>query len=124
MLASLPLCLTFFATTGVGNRNLRAGPPRATLASDDAVVTAPMRSTAELLAVHPDPDKTPREVIDVMMSALHRDHLNSLEHPFLGSEVALRFLSTTHQVPQRGQSGRLGGAIAGHHGPLRLHLKA
>ena len=33
-----------------------------------------------------------------MMSAIHRDHLNSLAHPYLGCEVALRFLASTHQA--------------------------
>ena len=31
---------------------------------------------------------------------------------------------STRPASQHGQSGRLGGAISGHHGPIRLHLKA
>ena len=43
------------------------------------------------------------------------------------SKAALWFLAPVNPaqlVPQHGQSGRLGGAIAGHYGHPRLHLKA
>ena len=39
--------------------------------------------------------------------------------PFLGGWVLVSAL-----VSQHGQSRRLGGAISGHHGLVRLHLKA
>ena len=106
VLAALPCCLAFSATTRFASSSrpavsFRADSMRATLVDDavsDAVVAAPLRGADELLTVHPGPDQSPRDVIDTMMSAIHRDHLNSLVHPYLGCEVALRFLASTHQA--------------------------
>ena len=50
-----------------------------------------------------------REVIDIMMACTHRHHLNDPARPFLGCEVAMRFLSTTHQAAS---FDRLGGPPA------------
>ena len=50
------------------------------------------------MAEPPGPRVEVREVIDSMMAAVHRDFLNTPEHPYLGCEVAMRFLSSTHQA--------------------------
>ena len=50
------------------------------------------------MAERPGPNVQVREVIDSMMAAVHRDYLNTPEHPFLGALCAMRFLSSTHQA--------------------------
>ena len=45
-----------------------------------------------------------------MMSAVHRSNVNSVEHPYLGCDVALRFLASTHQFA--GVAEQLGGPPA------------
>jgi len=66
--------------------------------ADGEVVTGPALSAEELVAERPGPRVEVREVIDSMMAAVHRDFLNTPEHPYLGCEVAMRFLSSTHQA--------------------------
>ena len=53
--------------------------------ADGEVVSGPQLSAEQLLAERPGPRVQVREVIDSMMAAVHRDYLNTPEHPFLGA---------------------------------------
>lgn len=66
--------------------------------ADGQVVDGPVLSVEQLMAERPGPNVQVREVIDSMMAAVHRDYLNTPEHPFLGALCAMRFLSSTHQA--------------------------
>lgn len=66
--------------------------------ADGEVVSGPALNAEQLQAERPGPRVEVREVIDSMMASVHRDHLNTPQHPYLGCEVAMRFLSSTHQA--------------------------
>lgn len=74
-------------------------------AAADVVVTAPALTAEQLLVQQPRSGMLLSEVIDTMMAALHRTNSDSPDRPYLGCEVALRFLSTTHQAAQLCNSG-------------------
>jgi hypothetical protein len=74
-------------------------------ATADVVVTAPALTAEQLLVQQPRSGMLLSEVIDTMMAALHRTNSDSPDRPYLGCEVALRFLSTTHQAAQLCNSG-------------------
>ena len=106
----LPCYAAFSGQAGVPPPQLRRAssrllqditrPARGTRGTADGeVVTGPaLLSAEELVAERPGPRVEVREVIDSMMAAVHRDFLNTPEHPYLGCEVAMRFLSSTHQA--------------------------
>ena len=85
---------------------IRSAPAAvATATGDDALRSAPTAEQGRALAtVQPSPALQPREVIDYMLSALHKSNLDSPSARF-GCEVALRFLAPSNPAskasPQR-----------------------
>ena len=75
--------------------------------ADGVVVSSPPLDGDALLALRPNPELSTRELIDAMMAAVHRDNLGDREsaRPYLGAEVALRFLSSTHQAASLQKDG-------------------
>ena len=75
--------------------------------ADGVVVSSPPLDGDALLALRPTPELSTRELIDAMMAAVHRDNLGDREsaRPYLGAEVALRFLSSTHQAASLQKDG-------------------
>lgn len=65
---------------------------------EGVVVDGPTLTATQLLDKRPRAGLEVGEVIDTMMSCLHKSHVHPLDRPYLGCEVALRFLSTTHQA--------------------------
>jgi len=80
---------------------LRSGLSRASRAGlcaeqPAAAQPSPLFSVQQLAAAQPSQALGPREVIDLVLAALHRDHSDE-PSPNFGAEVALRFLAPGHQ---------------------------
>ena len=82
----------------------RALHPRMATAERTSI-TAPTLSADQLLDRHPSGELEVCDVIDTMMACVHRDNADSQARPYLGCEVALRFLSSSHQASGLMQSG-------------------
>jgi len=87
-------CGSILAQADVSTRPARgiSGTP------EGAIVDGPTLTATQLLDERPRSRLAVGEVIDTMMACLHKSHVHPLDRPYLGCEVALRFLSTTHQA--------------------------
>lgn len=100
-LVALLLCHTAraaFAFTRQLHRPLRRPAIKMCAAApDELAVLAPPDGTARraLAAAKPSPALQPREVINIVLSALHKSAIDS-PYPLHGCEVALRFLAPTN----------------------------
>ena len=61
-----------------------------------ASVSSPVLDTAALEAAAPSASLSPRDVIEAMLSGLHRTNWDADDRPYFGFEVALRFLAPSH----------------------------
>jgi len=70
-----------------------------------SVVVGPSLTGKELDTSQPSADLEVRDVIDTMMSCLHRINADLPNRPYFGCEVALRFLAPTHQAAAMNPAG-------------------
>ena len=61
-----------------------------------ASVSSPVLDAAALEAAAPSASLSPRDVIEAMLSGLHRTNWDADDRPYFGFEVALRFLAPSH----------------------------